>query len=462
MIIKWLYGKRYDKITSLLGGFHTLNVMLKILYKKYALLGLKDWWIDADAIAMGSADQCAEGRHYSRSIRLHKQSYEALMRYRIEEFALFSAMDEKLRKQIEILRRNISPENLNTVIEMEEFDTIYMKLLETTGTQSQMMVQYMCDVSNLLALVSSVREHDIWRHIQAERALLPKLFAFGHPNYSRYLTYQHVMLQMLEKTNPEAWESLVEEGFGASRTANPFSAIHGDLMIETTINREVKVRGGPMQGGYSTNIESMNKFVKTSHLMAKVRSTFNEKLHQLTTSVHKETTPGSKKEHERVVIRLVDALRNLMDPFLPGMDARNMKSGEILDKQIIAGLLHSDQTGERCLSKFIRERIKEEGVKRVSFFAPIKNPKIDTGLRKDKKVATAVNILKEEKQAFGLLVGKLNSTEEALQYPLTSIPLSLATPDGNLRQSSNASFRNHIMQKGINLFVLINLFFFLS
>ena len=33
----------------------------------------------------------------------------------------------------------------------------------------------------------------------------------------------------------------------------PFSNIHGDLIAETTSNREVKVRGGPMRGGYSTS-----------------------------------------------------------------------------------------------------------------------------------------------------------------------------------------------------------------
>ena len=54
-------------------------------------------------------------------------------------------------------------------------------------------------------------------------------------------------------------------------------------------------------GDYGTNIECMNKFVRTSHLMAKVRSDLNEKLHQVSTSVHKEMTRGSKSEHEKVV-----------------------------------------------------------------------------------------------------------------------------------------------------------------
>ena len=92
------------------------------------------------------------------------------------------------------------------------------------------------------------------------------------------------------------------------------------------------MRGGPMQGGYSTNIESLNKFVRTCHLMAKVRSALNEKLHQVSTSVHKEMTRGSKSEHEKVVNRLIETLDSVMDPFSPDIKARNMKTGAVLDE----------------------------------------------------------------------------------------------------------------------------------
>ena len=36
-------------------------------------------------------------------------------------------------------------------------------------------------------------------------------------------------------------------------SGEPFSTIHGDFITETTINQEVNVRGGPMQGEYSTS-----------------------------------------------------------------------------------------------------------------------------------------------------------------------------------------------------------------
>ena len=63
-------------------------------------------------------------------------------------------------------------------------------------------------------------------------------------------------------------KELVKEEFGGNFSDQPFSTEHGDLIIETTINREAKVLGGPMQGGYSKNLSAVNKFVKNTHLLA--------------------------------------------------------------------------------------------------------------------------------------------------------------------------------------------------
>ena len=48
----------------------------------------------------------------------------------------------------------------------------------------------------------------------------------------------------------------------------------GILLWETTINKEVKVQGGPMLGGYSVDLAAMNIFVKNSHLLAKTTKSF--------------------------------------------------------------------------------------------------------------------------------------------------------------------------------------------
>ena len=47
---------------------------------------MKDWWVDSNVVAVDSTDKATEGKHYYRSNRLDKQSFEALVRFRILKF----------------------------------------------------------------------------------------------------------------------------------------------------------------------------------------------------------------------------------------------------------------------------------------------------------------------------------------------------------------------------------------
>ena len=69
--------------------------------------------------------------------------------------------------------------------------------------------------------------------------------------------------------------------------------MHGDLITETTINREVKAKVGPMQGGFSTDIIAVDTFMKTSHFIANLRMKLKERLRVFTTLSHKETSAGA-------------------------------------------------------------------------------------------------------------------------------------------------------------------------
>ena len=56
-----------------------------MLFKRHGCKGDKSWWIDADVVPAGSADRSAEGIHYYRSMRLHKESFHALIQFQVEK-----------------------------------------------------------------------------------------------------------------------------------------------------------------------------------------------------------------------------------------------------------------------------------------------------------------------------------------------------------------------------------------
>ena len=56
-------------------------------------------------------------------------------------------------------------------------------------------------------------------------------------------------------------------------------------------------------------------------------------------------------------------------------------------------------------------------------------------------------MLKEDRQAFGVLVSKSATLEEAFKYPLTTVPLSIADANTAMRQGDKAGFRNLIIKE---------------
>ena len=95
-----------------------------------------------------------------------------------------------------------------------------------------MTICFIKDVSSLLALASAVREENFERHVLAEREMVKYYFAFDHINYARYMSYQQVYLQELQRINSNAIMDLTQRVFGGSLSGVSFSCLHGYLITE--------------------------------------------------------------------------------------------------------------------------------------------------------------------------------------------------------------------------------------
>ena len=102
---------------------------------------------------------------------------------------------------------------------------------------------------------------------------------------------------------------------GASFSRNKFLTIPRDLVNEETINREVIVRDGPMRGGYSTSIDAENDLILNSHILAKLKKEFKNKINFKTDSNFKESTPSEVRKHEEQIARLIGSLNYYSNPF---------------------------------------------------------------------------------------------------------------------------------------------------
>ncbi len=301
-----------------------------------------------------------------------------------------SKTDHDLMSAVTALHKEPSPSTMNTLMNLPEFAVLCERILyHKDGSDGQFTVQYLKDVSVMLALISSVRECDIERHLEAEREMISLSFGFDHQNYARYCSFQHVSLQELKRIQHPAFHDLQARGHGGSITGGAFSTIHGDFITEL-FNKEKKGTAGPFRSGFSTSLGTENTWVHTIHIHSMFRMALRKQLQIKFSSKHKEMTTSGRRLHEKHVSQLIVILKGYgTDPF------------------------------------------------------SVEDPKrLHTGITKKKPPIKAVSVLKKDCQAFGLILAKAISLEDAFCFPITSVPLALATPDGSLRQSDKASLRN--------------------
>ena len=80
------------------------------------------------------------------------------------------------------------------------------------------------------------------------------------------MSFQHVCLSDLEAKGDPAFDNLIKQGIDGSLSGDKFSSIHGDL-ITKVFNGETKRQAGPHRSGFSTNVDAVNTWIKTTHIM---------------------------------------------------------------------------------------------------------------------------------------------------------------------------------------------------
>ncbi|KAG1651588.1 hypothetical protein GQR58_026913 [Nymphon striatum] len=157
--------------------------------------GLRDLAVESGVIAEGSIDKVLDGKQYNRGVRLHKLTYEALMRLVWKGF-------------LEWLENNHSTD-------LPHLDETFR--------------------------IRADREGDWYLHLASIKSMIPWCFAMVKTNYSRYLPVYYAQMTQLEQTCPDLHTHFLNGGFTVQlRQANPFAKIAIDQTVEETVNKDTQ------------------------------------------------------------------------------------------------------------------------------------------------------------------------------------------------------------------------------
>ena len=256
-------------------------------------------------------------------------------------------------------------------------------------------------------------------------------FAYEHQNYAHYNTYQNVYLSHLKQIDHPAFHDLKTKGIGGSITGEIFSAVHGDLFTEL-FNKETKSTAVPFRSGFSTNIDAVNCWVNTIHIHALLRKELLKYVLMKTGSKHKEKTPQGIKIHFEHVNNLKQKLCGYGIDLFSNDAPRHLSASKFIESAIVSDILRAPELGLSQYKAFINDRLIKGTVK---FYSLIKKNKSNTGINKMKRSRNAEDILKKDCQVFGTIIAKALTLDGVFQYPITAVPLYIATIDGDLHHS---------------------------
>lgn len=444
--IRWQNACFSKRLVIRLGEFHTIMSYLAVIGKRFMDSGLQDILIEAEVIAAGSINAVLTGHHYNRSMRAHKLLFEAMQRLRWKQFLqVLSTNEQEEATEVVSKLREVGPtsefnvfandDHLHSVL--DKYENFISKSRAVNPT-FDLWSSYLDMIATLLQFVRATRQ-GLWElHTSVLQSMLPWYFAYDHVNYARYLPVYIAEMANLSESHPSVHASFLKGDFVAQRQTNyGFGQIACDQLIEQTLNRDSKTKGGLT--GITLSSSAVSRWVLSHHERASIAKACKTMAGKDDSGLKKNDllTTRMRNDEERI-LALESTIASMVDPFAyEGNDLLNIASGVVAQDDVRCDLVKAWETGKAASEKFYAERLTDGGT--VDLFAPIRANKLKTfssgtGKKSVTKLKSETVTLKASGDLFRrlLLIGQTRKIDLKLllSHALTTIPACLGTYDG--------------------------------
>ena len=128
--------EQFKFIRLIMGGFHQIKVLLKIISKIHSCMGYEQWFVESGLIQAGSVETGFNGKKYYRTMRLLKAAFCTLIQFRFKSLkcADFELLDNGLLSQIVSLKINTQKSTCDAIFSSPAFSQLCNELTRVSGT----------------------------------------------------------------------------------------------------------------------------------------------------------------------------------------------------------------------------------------------------------------------------------------------------------------------------------------
>ena len=265
------------------------------------------------------------------------------------------------------------------------------------------------------------------------------------------MVHYHLNLINMEEKHPEAREMLVNGALSIRRTEKSFSRTAVDMTLEQTVNKDAASRlTGIAHFSHSPSARTKWTVTKTAR-SAIVGSLLSGAGLQQDEDITKELKPYRIERDNEDLQRLLTQICECMNPFgiSPDSCLYCLSTGKAVPDDVKEDLLEWNTKGKQWMEEFREDCFADPD----RFEKPIRRRKIKNFASAAVKVKmppkdAKMKELEGTRDLFGNLL-YLSSKEDldlekVFEYPLTPVPLSLASIDGSMHTTNKATLQHKI------------------
>ena len=438
-----------------LGGFHLLMNFMGAIGHIMKGSGLED--VLSQIYGTNTVDHVLNGKAYARAIRGHIIVHDALTQLLLAQIHSHDTnSDSYMTCQLESLQSlgKAYSDLWSGKSTMKDWDTplceqlqsiidnlnALKKSLSENSRTAKLWLLYMSYVDVCKLFIYAERTCNWHLHLNAVHQMLNLIAAAGHWNYARCARLYLQQMQDLPNTHPYLYAQF-NEGKHAIRRSNRFWAgLSTDLVIEQTMMRSVKGRGGLTRGrGMHETVRSI--WVNTLSVCASVHLAMATLTGLDSRQTDHSEVASARMQRDKVDLHKVLTFLQSNNPFL--------FSGTHL-VSLYSGVVASDEQSVNCDSaEEVGKQIHEKwnGMKLADI----------TGKKQDqvKTFAQLVNGCKIDKEHINIDVNRLfhrllviaersNDVSSYFDYELTQFPTSIFS-NGFMRKPNKPSLTRAFM-----------------
>ena len=296
-------------VTVRLGGFHLLMSFMGAVGNIMAGSGLEELW--SKSYALSSVPHMASGHAYSRALRAHFLTQEALATILLRTS---DALDDTVKTSLHQLYANLlGGSDIEEAFSSEQVAKLFNELqricddTKNSNQTSKLWIQYFELVQIMRLFVRAERTGDWHLHLYTVKQMLPYLHAAGHLPYAKSA---HLYVQQMEDLNSEVESMFVESGyFTIRRTDKLWSGVWSDMTIEQVLMRAMKATGG-LTGGRGISESTLARWIKALPLTVTLCNSLEDfagVVHEASEQ-HKELRPSRQTKDNEDVDRFIEWL----------------------------------------------------------------------------------------------------------------------------------------------------------